>query len=249
MSTGSADSTAAVSPASATVRPAGTADVPPLAAVAAATFGLACPPSMTRDRVEAFVDEVLSPERFADYVADPARHVLLAESEGTVLGYAMLVHGEPSDDDVRATIRLRPTVELSKIYVLPQAHGTGAAALLMARALEWAATDRRRRRLARRQPAERARPALLRQERLRARRYQAVPRRRRLRGRLRDGARPRPTPLAAPGQGQASVTTVTSPRPRASIASRCAVASPTMTMVHPAPGAPPPMPAPSANRA
>jgi GNAT superfamily N-acetyltransferase len=93
---------------------------------------------MTRDRVEAFVDEVLSPERFADYVADPTRHVLLAESEGSVLGYAMLVHGEPSDGDVRATIRLRPTVELSKIYVLPQAHGTGAAALLMARALEWA---------------------------------------------------------------------------------------------------------------
>jgi len=142
MSTGSTDSTASVSisaPVSrATVRPAGTADVSAVAAVAAATFELACPPSMTRDRVEAFVDEVLSPERFADYVADPSRQVLLAETEGTVLGYAMLVRGEPSDDDVRATIRLRPTVELSKIYVLPQAHGTGAAALLMGRALEWA---------------------------------------------------------------------------------------------------------------
>ncbi len=140
MSTGSTDSTATVSvPASrATVRPAGAADVSPVAAVAAATFELACPPSMTRDRVEAFVDEVLSPERFAGYVADPTRQVLLAETEGTVLGYAMLVLGEPSDDDVRATIRLRPTVEVSKIYVLPQAHGTGAGALLMARALEWA---------------------------------------------------------------------------------------------------------------
>jgi GNAT superfamily N-acetyltransferase len=50
----------------------------------------------------------------------------------------MLVGGEPTDDDVRTAIRLRPTVELSKIYVLPQAHGTGAAALLMAQALEWA---------------------------------------------------------------------------------------------------------------
>jgi len=142
MSTGSTDSTASVSISApvprATVRPAGTGDVSAVAAVAAATFELACPPSMTRDRVEAFVDEVLSPERFADYVADPSRQVLLAETEGTVLGYAMLVRGEPSDDDVRATIRLRPTVELSKIYVLPQAHGTGAAALLMGRALEWA---------------------------------------------------------------------------------------------------------------
>ncbi len=122
----------------ATVRPVHAGDVPTLAAVAAATFGLACPPSMSPSRVKAFIGEVLSPERFADYVADPARHVLLAERAGVALGYAMLVGGEPSGDDVRAAIRLRPTVELSKIYVLPEAHGTGAAALLMARALGWA---------------------------------------------------------------------------------------------------------------
>src|SRR3954465_7225728 len=122
----------------ATVRPAGHADVPVLAAVAAATFELACPPSMTKERVEAFVAEVLSPERFADHLTDPNRQVLLAERDTTPLGSAMLVAGEPHDADVRAAIRLRPTVELSKIYVLPEAHGTGAAALLMSRALEWA---------------------------------------------------------------------------------------------------------------
>lgn len=120
------------------VRPASEGDVPTLAAVAAATFELACPPSMTRERVEAFVTEVLSPERFAEYVADPSRHLLLAEREGGALGYAMLVAGEPLDDDVRGAIRHRPTVELSKIYVLPRAHGTGAAELLMHQALEWA---------------------------------------------------------------------------------------------------------------
>jgi diamine N-acetyltransferase len=122
----------------ATVRPARSADVPALAAVAAVTFELACPPSMTRDRVDAFVEEVLSPARFTDYVDDARRHVLLAERDGDALGYAMLVTGDPQDGDVRAAIRLRPTVELSKIYVLPQAHGTGAAALLMATALGWA---------------------------------------------------------------------------------------------------------------
>jgi ribosomal protein S18 acetylase RimI-like enzyme len=120
----------------ATVRAAGPEDVPALAAVAAATFELACPPSMSRERVDAFVAEVLSPSRFAGYIDDPARHLLLAESDGSTLGYAMLVTGEPADADVRAAIRLRPTAELSKIYVLPQAHGTGAAALLMAAALE-----------------------------------------------------------------------------------------------------------------
>jgi diamine N-acetyltransferase len=122
----------------AVVRQASGQDVPALAAVAAATFELACPPSMTRERVEAFVADVLSPARFTEYAADPARHLLLAEREGETLGYAMLVAGEPQDDDVRAAIRHRPTAELSKIYVLPQAHGTGAAALLMSRSLAWA---------------------------------------------------------------------------------------------------------------
>jgi ribosomal protein S18 acetylase RimI-like enzyme len=120
------------------VRAAGPADVPALAAVAAETFALACPPDMTRDRVEAFVSDVLSPDRFAEYVLDPARHLLLAEEDGTAVGYAMLVAGEPSDDDVRAAIRHRPTVELSKIYVLPSSHGRGTAARLMAEAIGWA---------------------------------------------------------------------------------------------------------------
>ncbi|GAB3081390.1 GNAT family N-acetyltransferase [Intrasporangium mesophilum] len=121
------------------VRAATADDVPVLSEVAAATFGLACPPSMTQDRVEAFIREVLSPERFVEYVADPERHVLVAEDAvGAALGYAMLVSGEPHDADVRAAIRLRPTVELSKIYVLPAAHGTGAAAELMSSSLDWA---------------------------------------------------------------------------------------------------------------
>jgi GNAT superfamily N-acetyltransferase len=109
-----------------------------LAKVAAATFALACPPSMSPERVEAFVADVLSADRFAAYVADPDRRLLLAERQGSALGYAMLVAGEPGDDDVRAAIRHRPTVELSKIYVLPEAHGTGTAALLMSGCLDWA---------------------------------------------------------------------------------------------------------------
>lgn len=120
------------------VRPATAEDIPTLAAVAAATFVLACPPSMSPARVEAFVAEVLSAERFTAYLADPDRHVLLAERPDAALGYAMLVAGEPGDDDVRAAIHHRPTVELSKIYVLPEAHGTGAAAQLMASCLDWA---------------------------------------------------------------------------------------------------------------
>jgi ribosomal protein S18 acetylase RimI-like enzyme len=47
----------------------------------------------------------------------------------------MLVHGEPYDADVRAVVRHLPTTELSKIYVLPDAHGGGIARELLDAAL------------------------------------------------------------------------------------------------------------------
>jgi ribosomal protein S18 acetylase RimI-like enzyme len=117
------------------VRPATRADAPALAEVAAATFGLACPPGMSEQSVAAFVAEHLTPERFAEYVDDPARAVLIAEEGTRAVGYAMLVHGEPYDENARAVVRHRPTTELSKIYVLPDAHGAGIATDLLEAAL------------------------------------------------------------------------------------------------------------------
>ena len=122
----------------ASVRVAEAADVDRVAHVAAATFGLACPPTISPERVSAFITDVLSPERFADYLADPSRLVLVAEEAGRVVGYAMLVAGEPADGEVRAAIRHRPTVELSKIYVLPGSHGSGAARQLLDAGRDWA---------------------------------------------------------------------------------------------------------------
>ncbi len=51
-------------------------------------------------------------------------------------GYAMVVHGEPPDPDVQGALTLRPTAELSKIYVLPQHHGAGTSRLLMEASIE-----------------------------------------------------------------------------------------------------------------
>jgi GNAT superfamily N-acetyltransferase len=85
--------------------------------------------------VDAFVAEHLTAQRFEEYVADAGRAVLVAEDDGTAIGYAMLVHGEPYDADVRAVVRHRPTTELSKIYVLPNAHGGGVAGQLLAAAV------------------------------------------------------------------------------------------------------------------
>jgi ribosomal protein S18 acetylase RimI-like enzyme len=114
------------------------ADLPELANVAARTFPLACPPSVTAENIAAFIDENLSQSRFTDYLADPDRAVLAARDDGRIVGYAMLIRGVPDDDDVQQAVTLRPAVELSKMYVLPDCHGAGVSAALMTAALNQA---------------------------------------------------------------------------------------------------------------
>lgn len=123
----------------AAVRAATVEDVPALAALAARTFPLACPPHTTPEQAADFVTSHLSPAHFRQYLDDPGRALLVVDAGTTLLGYAMLVLGEPYDADAAAAIRLRPTVELSKCYVAPEAHGDGTAQQLMAATLATAA--------------------------------------------------------------------------------------------------------------
>ena len=111
-----------------------------LADVAARTFPLACPPSATAEDIAAFVAGNLSPARFGDYLADPDRVLLTATSAGRIVGYAMMIRGVPDDPDVLRAVTLRPAVELSKMYVLPDSHGVGVSAALMSAALAKAET-------------------------------------------------------------------------------------------------------------
>jgi ribosomal protein S18 acetylase RimI-like enzyme len=126
------------------------ADAGKLAAVAARTFPLACPPAATPENIAAFIDTHLSAERFAEYLADPGRVVLAAYDDGRILGYCILIRGipepegrrhQPPDDDadVQRAVTTRPSVELSKMYVLPDNHGAGVSAALMQVALVHAA--------------------------------------------------------------------------------------------------------------
>jgi GNAT superfamily N-acetyltransferase len=48
----------------------------------------------------------------------------------------MLVFGEPSNADAAASVTARPTVELSKVYVLPGLHGTGVSTAIMEATIE-----------------------------------------------------------------------------------------------------------------
>lgn len=113
-------------------------DATTLAHIAGLTFPLACPPHTTEEAKAAFIAENLGVDSFARYLVDPQRALFLAEDAGTALGYTMLIAGDPADPDVAAVVTARPTIELSKCYVLPEAHGSGAAAELMARSLEHA---------------------------------------------------------------------------------------------------------------
>ncbi|UQX13200.1 GNAT family N-acetyltransferase [Candidatus Mycobacterium methanotrophicum] len=119
------------------------ADTVELAAVAARTFPLACPPSATPANIAAFVTANLSEIRFAEYLADPQRLVLTASHDNRIVGYTMLIRGVGDDPDVQRAVPVRPAVELSKLYVLPDYHGSGASTALMTAALdaavEWGA--------------------------------------------------------------------------------------------------------------
>jgi ribosomal protein S18 acetylase RimI-like enzyme len=131
---GAADS--AASPAFRTVREATARDAATLAAVAAETFPLACPPHTLPESIAAFIAAHLSEASFDAYLTDPQRVLFLAEVDGAAAGYTMLVLGEPADPDVAAAVTVRPTAELSKVYVRQGFHGGGLAAQLVGRSVD-----------------------------------------------------------------------------------------------------------------
>lgn len=107
-----------------------------LAAVAAETFPLACPPHTLPESIAAFIAAHLSVDSFTSYLADPQRVLFVAEADAAAVGYTMLVFGEPADPDVAAAVAARPTVELSKVYVREGFHGAGLAAQLVTRSVD-----------------------------------------------------------------------------------------------------------------
>jgi ribosomal protein S18 acetylase RimI-like enzyme len=118
-----------------TVRIASIDDASTLHRLAAATFGLACPPGTTQAAIDDFIGTTLSEASFSGYLRDDSRVVLIAETDGEPAGYTMLVFAEPSDPDVVAVISAHPTAELSKVYVLEGHHGAGVAGALMTESL------------------------------------------------------------------------------------------------------------------
>jgi ribosomal protein S18 acetylase RimI-like enzyme len=122
-----------------TTRRADLSDAGLLHDLAARTFALACPPGTLQADIDAFIARHLSRESFQRYLADPRRILLIAEDDGAALGYSMLVDGPIADPDVAALVDAGSSIELSKFYLAPDRHGSGAAATLMADTLAAAA--------------------------------------------------------------------------------------------------------------
>lgn len=114
------------------------ADAAALAAVAAQTFPLACPPTTTPDNIAAFVNASLSTARFASYVTDPGHLVLAAREGDRLVGYAMLIAGTGTDPDVQRAVSALPALEVNKMYALAEYHGGGVAPALIAAAVDHA---------------------------------------------------------------------------------------------------------------
>lgn len=113
------------------------ADSAEVAAVAARTFPLACPPSSTPEDIAAFIAANLSTSNFDEYIRE--HRVLAARENDVIVGYAMLVDGVAEDPEVQRAVTLRPAMQLSKMYVLPEFHQAGVAGALMDAALAEAA--------------------------------------------------------------------------------------------------------------
>ena len=114
-----------------TTRRATPADAAELHDVAARTFALACPPGTAQADIDDFIRTHLSEPKFAEYLTDDNRILLLASDAGKPVGYTMLVAGPIADPDVRAVVDQETSIELSKFYVLADRHGSGIAATLM----------------------------------------------------------------------------------------------------------------------
>ncbi len=121
-----------------TVRPATAQDIPALVDLAAVTFPLACPPTTTREAMDAHIAAKLNGDVIGGWVSSPTHSVLVADAvvAGTLDGYALATYGPCGDPEAavaldRVGVASDPVHELSKIYVRADAQGNGIAGALM----------------------------------------------------------------------------------------------------------------------
>lgn len=103
---------------------------------AAQTFTLACPPTLARVHIDAYIRENLSPTQFDAHIAHPDHDVFVAAVGPEILGYTLALFGPDGSPAPGLGVTLNPVGLLSKCYTAPKVHGTKAGASLLVAAEE-----------------------------------------------------------------------------------------------------------------
>jgi ribosomal protein S18 acetylase RimI-like enzyme len=119
------------------LRPATTDDAPALAELGRDSFIAAFGHLYRPEDLTAFLAEYRTPEKFREHLADPPTLIQVAEEDGRLLAYCLIVRGEEFDE--RPEPRPERPVFLSQLYCSADATGRGLGAALM----EWAVGEAR----------------------------------------------------------------------------------------------------------
>jgi len=121
-----------------TLRPATSADAAELATFAAGAFTAAFGHLYRPEDLALFLGEWRTETAYRDALADPAKRIQLAEIDGRLAAYALIVLGDGMDE--RPVPRPRRPVFLSQLYCAAGMTGHGLGAALM----DWAIGEARR---------------------------------------------------------------------------------------------------------
>ena len=112
-----------------TIRPAGPTDAAQLSTLAERTFRDTFSALNTAENIERHCADAFSVERQLAEISDPKILTLVAEAQGNLVAFAQIHIGAATPACVSAS----PAVELHRIYVDQQFHGTGLAADLLSK--------------------------------------------------------------------------------------------------------------------
>ena len=116
------------------LRPAAREDAAALAVLGSEAFTAAFGHLYKAADLAAFLEEYRTERKYLADLSDPGTRVVLAEADGRLLGYSLLVLGHGIDE--RPLPHPARPAFLSQLYCAPDATGRGVGATLMERAIE-----------------------------------------------------------------------------------------------------------------
>jgi ribosomal protein S18 acetylase RimI-like enzyme len=121
----------------ATLRAATLADAATLAELGRASFVAAFGHLYKPEDLAAFLAEYRTPEKYRQHLADPPTLIQVAEEDGRLAGYCLIVRGHTFEEQEEP--RPARPVFVSQLYCAPEMTGRGLGAAL----LEWAIAESR----------------------------------------------------------------------------------------------------------